>query len=69
MILLILILNSININNNNLEWQEHSFFNMQSSQTNLIHSLSFIVSTACSSRINSEQFFTSESFVHSTHIA
>ncbi len=52
-----------------LEWQEHSFFNVQSSWTNLIHSLSFIISTACSSCINSERFFISESFVHSTHIA
>ncbi len=52
-----------------LKWQEHSFFNMQSSWTNLIHSLSFIVSTACSSHINSEQFSISENFVHSTHIA
>ncbi len=52
-----------------LEWQEHSFFNMQSSWTNLIHSLSFIVLTACSSCINSERFSISESFVHSTYIA
>ncbi len=52
-----------------LEWQEHSFSNMQSSRTNLIHSLSFIVSTACNSHIDSERFSTSENFVHSTHIA
>ena len=52
-----------------LKWQEHSFFNMQSSWTNLIQSLSFIVSTACSSRIDSERFYISENFVHSTHIA
>ncbi len=52
-----------------LKWQEHLFFNVRSSRTNLIHSLSFIVSTACSSRINSERFYISESFVHSIHIA
>ena len=52
-----------------LEWQEHSFSNVQSSRTNLIQSLSFIISTACSSRIDSERFYTSENFVHSTHIA
>ncbi len=52
-----------------LEWQEHSFFNEWSSRTNLIHSLSFIVSTMCSSHINSERFSISENFVHSTHIA
>ncbi len=52
-----------------LKWQEHSFFNMQLSWTNLIHSLNFIISTACSSCIDSERFSISESFVHSTHIA
>ncbi len=42
---------------------------MQSTQTNLIHSLNLVVSTAWSSRIDSEWFSISESFVHSTYIA
>ncbi len=52
----------------NLKWLEHSFFNMQSTWINLIHSLILVVSTAWSSRINSEWFSTSENFVHSTYI-
>ncbi len=36
---------------------------------NKFDSLNLIVSTACSSRIDSERFSTSENFVHSTHIA
>ena len=49
----------------NLKWLSHSFFNMRSTQTNLIHSLIMIVLTAWSSRINSEWFSISESFAHS----
>ncbi len=42
-----------------------SFFNVQSTQTNLIHSFIMIVSTAWSSCINSEWFSISKSFAHS----